>query len=106
MTTLFSLPSFGNLDGGTRVNVHGANYRSQDMLGCQFSNPWASNETVADRKIVPATFVNSNLIECTTPSWGVADLAELTIISGSRLDSSYHDDYESLFSSTTHVFAL
>ena len=96
MTTLFSLPSFGSLDGGTRVNVHGANYRSQDMLGCQFSNPWASNETVADRKIVPATFVNSNLIECTTPSWGVADLAELTIISGSRLDSSYHDDYESL----------
>ena len=69
MTALFMLPSFGKALGGTSLAVYGTNFRSDDIIFCHFGGV-----------SVNARYVGTNLVECFTPKWDVAEYVDLSVV--------------------------
>ena len=69
MTALFAQPSFGETGGGTQIQVIGTNFR-EDPLSCQFGSV-----------NVNARYINSTVVECSTPKWEIEGLVDLVIVS-------------------------
>jgi hypothetical protein len=85
MTTTRAEPSFGTLKGGTQIQVFGTNFQEDSNLHCRFG-----------KISINAIFIGSNVLECATPPWDVAEVVDLGIVAESGDISLVESGFEYL----------
>ena len=73
-------PTFGPVQGGTRIQIHGSSLLLSVGASCVFDSTWQ----------MPATFITSRLVSCVTPGrlFGPADVIITSTANGSEVSTT------------------